>query len=206
MENLYKLFLGIHILSGFTALVTGFIAIVAQKGKKVHKKAGIIFFMGMILVCISATLISLIKQNQFLLHIGIFSFFLVYSGFRSVQHKSLYPNIMDWIVLLIVILNCAIMLFTNQIVLIVFGAIGSFLAIRDAKLLYGVKTNKITQKNVWIIRHIGMMLGGYIATFTAFLVVNVSMASLPWLPWLLPTIIGTPLIAYWTSKYQPKKN
>lgn len=205
MENLYKLFLGIHILSGFIALVSGFIAIVAQKGKKLHQKAGKAFFTGMILVCISATLISLMKNNQFLLHIGIFSFFLVYSGYRSVKNKSLYPSISDGLVVSLALVNCAIMLFTNQIILIVFGALGTFLAVRDAKLLYDIKNNKIIQKNVWIIRHIGMMLGGYIATFTAFLVVNVSLESLPWLPWLVPTIIGSPLIAYWTKKYQPKK-
>ena len=205
MENLYKLFLWIHILSGFTALLSGFIAIVAKKGKKLHQKAGKAFFTGMILVCISATLISIMKHNQFLLHIGIFSFFLVYSGYRSVKNKSLKPSVFDALVIIMAIINCLMMLCTNQVVLIVFGALGSFLAIRDAKLLHDVKNNKIIQKNVWIIRHIGMMLGGYIATFTAFLVVNVSLESLPWLPWLVPTIIGSPLIAYWTKKYQPKK-
>ncbi len=206
METIYKIFLVIHIISGFTALVTGFIAIVAQKGKKVHQKAGLTFFIGMIMVCVSATVISLMKQNQFLLHIGIFSFFLVYSGFRSVQNKSLYPSLLDWIVVVIAVINCGIMLTSPQIVLIVFGAIGSFLALRDAKLLYDVKNKKEILKSTWVIRHIGMMLGGYIATFTAFLVVNVTLVSLPWLPWLLPTIIGTPLIAYWTRKYQPKKS
>lgn len=204
MEISYKIFLGIHILSGFTALLAGFIAIIAKKGKNVHQKAGLTFFIGMIMVCISATVISVMKHNQFLLHIGIFSFFLVYSGFRSVQNKSLLPSLMDWIVVLIAIINCGIMLTSSKIVLIVFGAIGSFLALRDAKLMYDVKNNKAIQKNVWMIRHLGMMLGGYIATFTAFLVVNVSLERLPWLPWLLPTIIGTPLIAYWTRKYQSK--
>ena len=206
METIYKILLGIHILSGFTALLTGFIAIVAQKGKKVHKISGLTFFIGMIMVCISATMISLMKQNQFLLHIGIFSFFLVYSGFRSVKNKSLYPSKMDWLVLIIAIVNCIAMALSAQIVLIIFGVLGSFLAFRDAKLLYDIKNNKEIQKSTWIIRHIGMMLGGYIATFTAFLVVNITLKSAPWLPWLLPTIIGTPLIAYWTRKYQPKKS
>jgi len=45
-----------------------------------------------------------------------------------------------------------------------------------------------------------MMLGGYISTCTAFLVVNFTEVQYPVLVWLLPTIIGTPLIAYWTRK------
>jgi hypothetical protein len=205
MEITYKIALIAHIISGFTALFSGCIAIISQKGKKVHRNSGLIFFFSMLVVCVSATLISLLKHNQFLLHIGIFSFFLVYSGYRSVINKSLLPNALDWCVLGIVIINCIIMLFSAKIVLIVFGGIGSFLAIRDAKLLYSIYKKKEIPKNVWLIRHIGMMLGGYIATFTAFLVVNITIESLPWLPWLLPTIIGVPLIAFWTKKYQPTK-
>jgi uncharacterized membrane protein len=206
MENFYKIFLGIHILSGFTALFSGFIAIVAQKGKKVHKITGLTFFISMIMVCVSAILISLMKDNRFLLHIGIFSFYLVYSGYRSVKNKSLIPSIMDWVLLLTAFVNCLVMVWSGQLVLIVFGLLGASLAAQDAKLFYDIiKQNEIL-KNKWLLRHISMMLGGYIATFTAFIVVNISLQSLPWLPWLLPTIVGTPLIAYWTKKYQPKKS
>lgn len=206
METIYKIFLGIHILSGFTALVAGFIAIVAQKGKKVHKISGLTFFIGMIMVCFSAILISLMKDNRFLLHIGIFSFYLVYSGYRSVKNKSLTPSTIDWVLLLTAFVNCLAMVLSGQLVLIVFGVLGASLAAQDAKLFYDIINKKELLKNKWLLRHISTMLGGYIATFTAFLVVNISLESLPWLPWLLPTIIGTPLIAYWTRKYQPKKS
>jgi uncharacterized membrane protein len=206
METIYKIFLGIHILAGFTALVTGFIAIVAPKGKKVHKISGLTFFIGMIMVCVSAILISLMKDNRFLLHIGIFSFYLVYSGYRSVKNKSLNPNIMDWVLLLTAFVNCLVMVLSGQLVLIVFGVLGASLATQDAKLFYNIIKQKEILKNQWLLRHISAMLGGYIATFTAFLVVNITLESAPWLPWLLPTIIGTPLIAFWTRKYQPKKN
>jgi uncharacterized membrane protein len=205
MEILYKILLGIHILSGFTALVTGFIAIIAKKGKKVHQKAGLTFFIGMIMVCISAILISLMKDNRFLLHIGIFSFYLVYSGYRSVKNKSLNPSKMDWVLLLSAFVNCLAMILSGQLVLIVFGVLGFSLAVQDAKLFYDIVKNKEILKNKWLLRHISTMLGGYIATFTAFLVVNITLESAPWLPWLLPTIIGTPLIAYWTRKYQLKR-
>ena len=206
METIYKIFLGIHILSGFTALVFGFLAIVSQKGRKVHQKAGLTFFFGMIMVCVSAILISLMKDNRFLLHIGIFSFYLVYSGYRSIKNKSLNPSIMDWVLLLTTFANCLAMVLSGQLVLIVFGVLGTSLAAQDAKLFYDIIKQKEILKNKWLLRHISMMLGGYIATFTAFLVVNISLESLPWLPWLLPTIVGTPLIAYWTKKYQPKKS
>lgn len=206
MEIAYKIFLGIHILSGFTALVTGFIAIVAQKGAKVHKITGLTFFIGMIMVCVSAISISLMKENRFLLHIGIFSFYLVYSGYRSVRNKCLNPSIMDWMLLFTAFVNCLVMVLSGHLVLMVFGVLGASLAAQDAKLFYDIIRHKEILKSQWLLRHISTMLGGYIATFTAFLVVNVSLESAPWLPWLLPTIIGTPLIAKWTRKYQPKKS
>jgi uncharacterized membrane protein len=49
----------------------------------------------------------------------------------------------------------------------------------------------------WIRRHVGGMLGSYIALVTALLVVNVG-DRLP-LVWFLPTIVGSPLIA-WTIR------
>jgi hypothetical protein len=49
-----------------------------------------------------------------------------------------------------------------------------------------------------------MMLGAYISTATAFLVVNITMINYPWVTWLVPTFIGTPLIVYWTNKYTIK--
>ncbi len=113
---------------------------------------------------------------------------------------------MDWVLLLTTFMNCLAMVLSGQLVLMVFGVLGGSLAAQDAKLFYDIIRQKEILKNQWLLRHISTMLGGYIATFTAFLVVNVSLESAPWLPWLLPTIIGTPLIAYWTRKYQPKKS
>ena len=65
------------------------------------------------------------------------------------------------------------------------------------------------KKKGWIIRHIGGMLGSYIAVVTAVIVVNVHkvpfLNELPVLLfWFLPTIIGTPLIRLVGKKYAPK--
>ena len=43
------------------------------------------------------------------------------------------------------------------------------------------------------------MMAGTIATVTAVMVVNVSMNPV-WLPWLLPTIVITPLIVWWNVR------
>jgi uncharacterized membrane protein len=200
MNLAFQIALAAHIISGMAALFSGFIAIVSSKGKMIHRKSGLVYFISMLTVCLSAVFISVMKQNTFLLHIGIFAFFMVFSGYRSIRNKTLKPYWYDYLVLLLGLLNGFLMVISMKLVLMVFGAIGAYFAISDARLFLKTNNNIEIPQNQWLIRHIGMMLGAYISTFTAFLVVNVSWNAFPWVPWLIPTIIGSPLIAYWTRK------
>lgn len=205
MDSLLKVFLGIHIVSGFIALLSGLIAILTKKGQKNHKKAGIIYFYSMLGVSASALVISIIKSNEFLLYISIFAFFQTFNGCRSVKVKDLKAKPIDWIVLLLGLVNTVLMILSKNMILMVFGGISIFLIYSTFVIYFNNLKNKPQLKMIWLPRHIGMMLGAYIATTTAFIVVNLSYAAIPWLPWLLPTFIGVPLIFYFTNKYRPKK-
>ena len=62
-------------------------------------------------------------------------------------------------------------------------------------------------RNWWWYYHIARMSGSYIAAVTAFTVQNVTRhmpADLAWLPWVLPALIGTPLIARTIRHYRQK--
>jgi hypothetical protein len=205
MDSLLKVFLGIHIVSGYIALLSGLIAILTKKGQKNHKKAGIIYFYSMLGVSASALVISIIKSNEFLLYISIFAFFETFNGYRSVKVKDLKAKPIDWIVLLLGLVNTVLMILSKNMILMVFGGISIFLIYSTFVIYFNNLKNKPQLKMIWLPRHIGMMLGAYIATTTAFIVVNLSYAAIPWLPWLLPTFIGVPLIFYFTNKYRPKK-
>lgn len=50
----------------------------------------------------------------------------------------------------------------------------------------------------WVLWHIGLMCGSYISLVTAFLVVNLGLASV--VAWVAPTVIGSPLIALATVR------
>ena len=61
----------------------------------------------------------------------------------------------------------------------------------------------------WFYSHLGSMLGGGIAFHTAFLVFGLGRfvsleipGALAVLPWLLPTLIGIPVIVLWTRHYR----
>ncbi len=204
METVYKISLALHILSGTGALLSGLLAMVFKKGGSTHRKSGKVFFFAMLSVCITAILISIMKDNRFLLSIGIFSFYQLFAGYRSVKNKTLKPAWYEWLFLLIGTVNATQMIWSGNLVLIIFGSLSGIQMIAELRLF--LKTRKAeVAKNSWLKRHIGMMMGSYIATLTAFLVVNINHFEPAWLPWILPTIIFTPLIVYFTQKFTGAK-
>jgi cytochrome b561 len=64
------------------------------------------------------------------------------------------------------------MFYTLNIVLMVFGAINAIIAEQQLRMFLKLRAGKTIAKNSWLKQHIGMMTGTYIATFTAFIVVN----------------------------------
>ena len=204
-ETLDTVLTTLHIVCGFTALVTGVVAIIATKGKLLHNRSGLLYFYSMLGVVVTALIISILKDNQFLLHLGFFTMYLIYSGYRSITHKSLVPSPLDWGIWLIGAVNGLWMIFTLDMILIVFGVISIINVSNDGKLFYQLYKNRPLPKMAWLRRHVGMMLGSYIATITAFVVVNVDYKPLPWLPWLLPTIVIVPVLIYWTRRISQGK-
>lgn len=191
----------IHVLSGFLALGFGLLAIVSKKGRKTHVLTGRVFFYLMLSVAATAVVVSLFKLNLFLLLVAGFAFYQNVSGYRSVKNKGMRPNWIDWSATLIGLVTGIAMISTLDIVLIVFGSISLFLVITDFRLYYTVLKGKQLSPLVWLSRHLGMMMGTYIATVTAFVLVNIRDVEPAWIPWLAPTALGVPLMRYWDWKY-----
>lgn len=191
----------LHVITGYSALLLGLFIMITTKGNTRHRKLGTAFFFIMLGVTVSALLMSVIKNNQFLFFVGVFVLYQNYAGWKSIRVKSLKPDKLDWLIWVIALANGVVMLITGNIVLIVFGSITMLLVGQDLnryRILYrgGVLKNK-----EWLVRHIGMMIGAYIATLTAFLTVNIQNFQPYWVLWLGPTAILIPLMQYWTWKY-----
>lgn len=216
MENYFNLFLYPHIVSGFLALVVAPIAMIVKKGGVQHRFWGKIFFWSMCIVAVSALCMSFIKSNIFLAMIGVFSFYLVASGYRALyrRHINSIKDVekADWVLLVIsgsfslglVIFGIFILKsdYTHPFgyVSMVFGFLGCRSIFNDIKSF----TTPDHHKENWMYHHMGGMVGGYIATVSAFSAVN--MNFLPGIvQWLWPTLIGVPLLMFWISKYKKKK-
>ncbi len=210
MQNIIFL----HASLGAIALIFGMIAIITKKGSPLHKKSGKVFFYAMLSSAIVALFVALMPghTSYFLFIIGIFSCYLLLSGYRALRFKNIqeissfttdkiisYGMLFSGLGMVIWSLLPLLQRHNPSIVLLIFGAIGITLSIRDIRLLKD--TEQLTKS--WLRIHIGNMVGGYMAAFTAFIVVNKFIPGI--YGWLAPTVIGSIYISYWMAKIAPKK-
>ncbi len=220
--NIHLFILIIHISCGFTALTSGIVPMAAQKGGKLHRVSGRIYAWAM--YGISASTLGLFLLNpgkpflQFLLCIGMLGFYLTFTGLRSITlHRkkvisTLADRLVAWLVLAVSLIMILFGIFslTNGIIhhlplflgilYPVFGLSMGSAALADVRA-FSSKTPP--QKMQWFFNHFIRMLSAYIATLTAFCVVNVHFLP-PLLVWTLPGMIGGTMITLLAKKYNLK--
>ncbi|WKN45832.1 DUF2306 domain-containing protein [Tunicatimonas pelagia] len=211
METIRTIILILHITAGFIALIVGIIPFAAKKGGKLHNATGKVFYYAMIFVALSAFGLATYRFNPFLLMVGLLTLYSTLTGYRGLQLKrqrAIRGQRRDWGLLALVGLG---LIFTvwqtitqfgteNTGILILVSVFGSLLMvdlISDIRLFSGRKT--MTNKR-WIRYHISRISGAYIAACTAFLVSN-AQTDPAFIAWLLPTIIGIPLVSVLRRRY-----
>jgi hypothetical protein len=210
MNGIFKAVLIIHILFGGVALFVAPAAMVTRKGGLWHRRWGKIFFWAITGVALTAVVLSLIRSGLFFLLVALFSFYLAFTGYRILYRKTPQqrPAKVDWIAastmllgsLALIAYGVYLMLTSSfGLVAIVFGVIGFLFGLSDIRDFL----HPPTEKMAWWYSHMTRMLAAYIATVTAFSVVN--FRFLPPVPrWLWPTVVGTVVIVLWTRFYRRK--
>lgn len=205
---IYSTLLVIHITAGFVALIGAAGAITTKTfidNHNWHIRFGRSFFYGMVLVFVTTLPMTILRPNLFLFLIGIFSFYLAWSGWRMAVNRSGVAQGRDLMATLI--MGCAAFLmigwgswlvFTgngNGITLIVFGVIGGVFSIGDFRQY----TRGPVKGKDRISAHLSAMMGATIAAVTAFLVVNIQTDPV-WIAWIAPTAVIVPFIVYLNRK------
>lgn len=207
-----------HVVAGITSLLTGLVAgLFGRKGGKLHRQVGKIFFWCMFWVFVSAILIvSLVRFNAFLMVIAVFSFYMAFSGYRSLKiKKTRKAETIDWAAGIITLLFGLFMIGMGFNYLVPnFSSVLGYLC-----LFFGFFTAQNAWENIrmyrrlasadkmwWWFAHMNAMSGSLIATITAFLVQNGEIFNFPnqlgWMLWVLPTFVGFPIVSYWNRKYK----
>ena len=204
-QSFAVLLLAVHIIGGSIALLSAAIALATKKGGSQHKFFGKLYVGGMLGVFLSALPLAVLKTNVFLFLIGIFSFYLVFSGFRFARNRTGQPKIWDWIAVSLMLLSGIGMWVLSYsfysaengqwVTLLIFGAIATILGTTDA--VTWSKQEATGKKR--IARQLTNMMAGTIATVTAVLVVNVATNPV-WIAWIAPTVVITPFIFYWNKR------
>lgn len=209
--TLFKTLQLIHIAGGTTSLLLGIIVLSLKKGDKRHKWLGNIYFYAMLIASIVAIPMSYLHPNYFLFIVAIFTIYMLLTGYRYLSKKKLQDvSYIDWLLTgSILVFGFAFIGFgiyhiVKQdyfgIVLLVFGTICLLFAKKDYENFKG----KSNIKNYWLTGHIQRMMGSYIASTTAFLVVNNTVIP-NIIAWLIPTFLIAPLITRWSKQHEIKK-
>lgn len=219
MQAFVQYTLYLHILVGSIALLSGATAIFSTKGKTLHRKSGRIYFWTMTAVFVTGIIVAGFRFNRFLFLIAFLSYYSVFAGVRFLKLKKLYrgqkPMWYDWSAGVIntvanfffVGLGVYYLIFTDAqlgVVLLTLGfGIGGLMISYTNMYPLIVRPTKPYH---WYLAHIGNMMGGYIATFTAFLSTMVTRFELmnPYLAFALPSLIGIPLLIYWQHRTERK--
>ncbi len=209
METIAQLLIYIHAGFGGVALLAGAVALVAKKGQNLHKKSGKVFFYAMLISAGISLVVAVLPHHEspFLFSIGLFSTYLLLSGYRSLRFKRPAFDLKTDKVLAYAMLGTGIsmvlipLILSGQpnIVLPVFGVAGCVFGFRDLRLFQNLKQ----LKQRWLKLHVAKMTGGYIAAVTAFFVVNQILPGI-W-NWFVPGIIGSGYISFWLMKLNKKK-
>lgn len=210
-----------HAVSGGLVLLIGLLNFLNRKGAKYHRLFGKIYVGTMWWLCLSAFLIiSFYRFSFFLMVIGILTFYSSFVGVRVVRRKK--PGTeswYDWAVAAItglfgvglIIYGIRFFVLTEGFHLLgmlslIFGFITLQSGVRDLRFFNN--SRRISEKRWWLYQHVGAMGGSYIAAITAFAVQNsevfIPNDSLNWLAWIVPAIIGTPVISLINRKYRRK--
>lgn len=224
MQTLHTVNLVLHIASGFTSLTVGLLPMIVKKGGRIHRISGQVFFWSMFGVFVTAT-VSWLQQPskpffQFLLMIGFFSFHMALTGVRTLRQKSAQtqPTRFDWFVSGVAMLGGTIAVLFGlwqlyagyklgvfsmfSLLYLLFG--GFFL--RNGQMDWWLYSGRVPmEKRHWFYNHIVRMVGAYIASFTAFCVVNGERIPLPnVLVWILPGAVGGFFIGRTVQYYKRK--
>ncbi len=195
----------IHIAAGSVALAMAPIALATAKGGVHHVRAGRAYTLAMALVCVTALPLAILGADVLLSLIAVFSFYLVFAGWRFARNRSGRAQPVDWTAAAVMGLTglgmwgYSAVLFLRGggqwVTMALFGAIALALSAADARF-HRIQRGSGQRR---IARHLTNMLAGTIATVTAVVVVNVDTRPV-WLAWTLPTIVITPLIVWWNVR------
>jgi uncharacterized membrane protein len=206
---LFNIMLVGHVIGSMISLLLGLYILIRPKGTPTHRTIGNIYFYAMLIGAVLAIPMSIIHPNIFLLIIGVWTTYMLVTGKRYLQIKTTSDFRTSDMVISIGMtifglgmpsLGIYLWMHGNGIGIVagVFGVIILGMVWQDFSNYRG--RSRFT--NFGLLTHIQRMVGSYIGSVTAFMVVNNSEVLPDVVAWLLPTLVLTPLLVIWSRKWR----
>lgn len=222
----FIILVGFHIATGALSAVTFWVPVLGEKGGALHRKAGKVFVVCMLLTGSFASAMSILTLidpmgthphlvGQFdaefvraifgwlMLHLGILTVNLTWYGWLCAQHRRNRDAIREWKnvalqpILLIAALNCALQgWLSGEYLMIGLSIVGVATAGTNAWFLY--KPNPGPRD--WLKEHLKALVGAGISVYTAFMAFG-SVRLVPELAlnpvmWAIPVAAGIAFILW----------
>ena len=98
----------LHIIGGAVGLIAGTVAVVARKGGTLHRKAGRVFVVAMLVMGALAIYLAVVQPDQLTnVFIGAFALYLISTGWMAVRSPTATRGRFDRIALLVALCLCA---------------------------------------------------------------------------------------------------
>lgn len=224
MEAVDRIILIIHIIAGFSSLVTFMIPMFVKKGGNIHRKVGWVYVYNMWVVVLTATILSIINAVQgryvsalFLGYLGIITAQPLWYGIVILKYKKEIPTgyarirkYSDVLIVLLAVFNILVFIKLGgkgqSILLLIFGILGL------TNIPMAIKSfSSIKESANWYLDHFTGMIAAGIAAYTAFFAFGGStffgnLFSGPWvaIPWVTPGILGVIVMKRFERQYKKK--
>lgn len=178
--------LAVHIIAGSLGIISGFVALYAAKGGRLHRRGGMVFVYAMVTMALMGALMAIVRHAapEANAPVGFLTTYLVVTALTTVRPPSVNGRRLD-VALLLVVSAIAVTLFTFGLIAVIggrarvhgfppvpffiFGAIAALAALGDLRLIRagGVATTAGTPR---LRRHLWRMSTAFlIAAFSLFL-------------------------------------
>ena len=197
-----------HIAAGVLSFIVAPVALASAKGGVTHRRWGMVYFVGMTFATLSATVLAATTANVFFTFVGIFSFYVGFSGYRSIGRRFRVAWF-DWLAaigvgaaMLGMMAYGGLRLFSDGVFflpLVLFGLFGLLIVARDLRDM----ASPSQDKNAWLFGHMIGMISSATAAMAAFSVTNLRFLSPP-VRLLWPACISIPVLIIWVRWYRRK--
>lgn len=170
----HKINIAVHVSAGSLALLVGLLAIIAAKGKKLHRLTGRLFLILMSVVMVTGLIgVFVFGRNTFLLVITVLSGYQAFSGYRAIKAKSNHPKFLDIGICLLALISVSYFLYYFKSIgmiwspVIIYSTVGwLFLMIAYDLGRYLVPSKMYG--NLWLYEHILKMVSAFTGLVSAF--------------------------------------